>query len=101
MCIRDRDGNPQFTDYIMHNPDGYSPHDACRTVGAAPAILVFDTPVNFLQKYEGSVVEELSLIHIYRYSQCPHTLVSKRECKAPELHRYRKAIFIWKEADIP
>lgn len=54
----DEDGNPQFTDYIMHNPDGYSPHDACRTVGAAPAILVFDTPVNFLQKYEGSVVEE-------------------------------------------
>lgn len=58
--VFDEEGNPQFTDYIMNNPDGYSPHDACRTVGSAPAVLVYDTSTNFLQKYEGSIVEECS-----------------------------------------
>jgi len=54
----DANGEPQFTDYIMHNPDGYSPHDAMRTVGGAPSILVFDTPNEFLKKFAGSTVGE-------------------------------------------
>jgi putative aldouronate transport system substrate-binding protein len=57
----DMNGVPQYTDYIMHNPDGYSPHDAMRTVGGAPSILVYDIQDPILKKFADSTVSECML----------------------------------------
>lgn len=92
--VYDADGNPQFTDYIMKNPDGYSPHDACRTVGSAPSILVYDTPTNFLQKYEGSAVYDSAVaMKPYMVDAMPMMIPSAEENRTynsiwPDLNSY-------------
>lgn len=97
--VYDEDGEPQFTDYIMNNPDGYSPHDAMRTVGGAPSVLVFDTPENYLMKFAGSTVYDCIIaLQPYMVDANPLILPSQEESAAysevwPDIQVYYKEMF--------
>ena len=97
--VYDENGEPQFTDYIMNNPDGYSPHDAMRTVGGAPSVLVFDTPENYLKKFAGSAVYDCIIaLQPYMVDANPLILPSQEESAAysevwPDIQVYYKEMF--------
>ena len=56
----DENGERQYTDIIMNNPDGLGPHDALRVYGGAPSFLVFDSKEWFVKQFAGTKVLESS-----------------------------------------
>jgi putative aldouronate transport system substrate-binding protein len=95
----DQNGEPQFTDYILHNPEGYSPHDAMRTVGGAPSILVYDTPTNYQKKFANTTVAEcMDILKPFMVDANPLILPSMEESSAysgiwPDIEVYYRETF--------
>jgi len=95
----DANGIPQFTDYILKNPDGYSPHDAMRTIGGAPSILVYDTPDNYQKKFANTTVADaMQALKPYMVDANPLILPSLEESNIysnvwPDIETFYKESF--------
>jgi putative aldouronate transport system substrate-binding protein len=76
------DGKPQYTDFVLKNPDGLGPMDALRSVGGSPSIFVNDMLEAYGGKYAGTrVLEFTKLLQPTMVSPFPQVMPLDTEIK--------------------